>query len=340
MDWYYAAENKTQVGPLSDQEFESKVAQGTITPDTLVWNETMSDWLPYAKATGSPQATASPHSEQAFESEDPEDKLEKVDDAASLLNAVERDRQQFEISVCLSYAWKLLNGGFFLLAGTALIMIVIPYILGMMVKNPYAITGIHAVIQGPILGGIFFVFISRLRGEPVGFENAFYGFTNQTKQLIIGGLPLAIPALLMLPGSLYMQEQMLELEQHAKDPEAVIAAFQALLNDSKFVSLMLMPIIPSLYIGVISFHIIPLIVGTRLGARDAIITSVRTAHSSFLSHLGLIIMASVVSWIGILACGVGILATYPLYFGMIAYAYESIFGPYRVSNNAAKSPLD
>ena len=51
MSWYYA-ENNERRGPIEDAAFQSLVASGTIKPDTLVWREGLSDWVPYNQ-TGS-----------------------------------------------------------------------------------------------------------------------------------------------------------------------------------------------------------------------------------------------------------------------------------------------
>ncbi|MDC0136789.1 DUF805 domain-containing protein [Sulfitobacter sp.] len=50
-DWYYAVEG-TSNGPVSEAELQELVAVGTIRSDTLVWQEGMEDWLPYARTQG------------------------------------------------------------------------------------------------------------------------------------------------------------------------------------------------------------------------------------------------------------------------------------------------
>jgi uncharacterized RDD family membrane protein YckC len=48
MPWYYA-QNNQRSGPFTDQEFTNLVAQGTVTPDTLVWRDGMQNWVPYGQ---------------------------------------------------------------------------------------------------------------------------------------------------------------------------------------------------------------------------------------------------------------------------------------------------
>lgn len=49
--WYYAVEG-TSHGPVNQAEFEQLVNVGAIRSDTLVWQEGMTDWLPYSRAGG------------------------------------------------------------------------------------------------------------------------------------------------------------------------------------------------------------------------------------------------------------------------------------------------
>lgn len=43
MEWYYVVEKK-RVGPVTEEEFQLLVKNGTIQPDTLVWTSPMKDW--------------------------------------------------------------------------------------------------------------------------------------------------------------------------------------------------------------------------------------------------------------------------------------------------------
>lgn len=60
MNWYYAIGDQRQ-GPISDAELDALIAAGTVTPQTLVWREGMSDWQPLKDARpagGAEQAPA------------------------------------------------------------------------------------------------------------------------------------------------------------------------------------------------------------------------------------------------------------------------------------------
>ncbi len=54
--WYYV-QNEESKGPIDQSEFESLVGEGAIEAGTLVWQEGMADWQPYAEVAAPAQAT-------------------------------------------------------------------------------------------------------------------------------------------------------------------------------------------------------------------------------------------------------------------------------------------
>lgn len=62
MQWHYIA-NGDPVGPLTDAECKACIADGTITNETLVWNETMTDWAALSSLDASTDAAVRPQPE-------------------------------------------------------------------------------------------------------------------------------------------------------------------------------------------------------------------------------------------------------------------------------------
>ena len=50
MKWY-SNDGKTQIGPVSETDFQSLVEAGEINPETLIWEEGMPQWQPYGEIT-------------------------------------------------------------------------------------------------------------------------------------------------------------------------------------------------------------------------------------------------------------------------------------------------
>ncbi|ATC62644.1 hypothetical protein CMV30_00920 [Nibricoccus aquaticus] len=59
MDWFYAEKDERK-GPVSENEIASLIASRKIDRDTLVWNQTMSDWKPAGLTPLFPSAAKSP----------------------------------------------------------------------------------------------------------------------------------------------------------------------------------------------------------------------------------------------------------------------------------------
>lgn len=59
MQWYYAIEGEQQ-GPVEESDLQQLAATGTITNETLVWNEGMADWKPYAEVAAIAPAAEAP----------------------------------------------------------------------------------------------------------------------------------------------------------------------------------------------------------------------------------------------------------------------------------------
>lgn len=51
MRWYYEKNNQ-RVGPVTDADIERLAGEGTIAPDTRVWNEAIAQWMPYGHVAG------------------------------------------------------------------------------------------------------------------------------------------------------------------------------------------------------------------------------------------------------------------------------------------------
>ena len=57
MRWYYE-KNGQKVGPVTDADIQRLAGEGTITPDTRVWNETITQWVAYRNVQAGPGGDA------------------------------------------------------------------------------------------------------------------------------------------------------------------------------------------------------------------------------------------------------------------------------------------
>src|SRR5689334_16997283 len=59
MNWYYVDAGQ-RAGPVDDARLAELVTSGTIRPETLVWNEGMTGWLPYSEVAQPASGVATP----------------------------------------------------------------------------------------------------------------------------------------------------------------------------------------------------------------------------------------------------------------------------------------
>ncbi len=59
MDWHYAtADNQKE--RATEEQLKALFEQGSINSQTLVWNETMSDWAPYSQVLSNAPSVTQP----------------------------------------------------------------------------------------------------------------------------------------------------------------------------------------------------------------------------------------------------------------------------------------
>lgn len=85
-------------------------------------------------------------------------------------------------------------------------------------------------------------------------------------------------------------------------------------------------IVPGLIANGLLFFAIPLIVAAGLGPFEAMQRSFELTKQNILMFTLFPIVVGLLAALGILACGVGVLATAPLYFTITAVAYRDLFG--------------
>jgi len=89
---------------------------------------------------------------------------------------------------------------------------------------------------------------------------------------------------------------------------------------------MMLCIIPGFIVAGLFFFTIPLIVERNLGVTDAMRASYEVTRQNLLMFTLFAFVLSLLASLGALACYVGLLVTYPLYFTVMAVAYRDCFG--------------
>lgn len=182
-------------------------------------------------------------------------------------------------------------------------------------QNPYyefarnqSFSLLLAAVNSVFLAGFYRMALRQARGEPIGVAGAFSAFPQ--------ALPLAAIAVCATGAAVLVEAVLLGLLHLTGVPGRQAISLVGLLVT-----------IPSIALqGLLMFA--PLLVLDKgASAVDAILGSVRLLKGQWLIGVFFYFVAALVGGLGALACGVGMLATYPLFLISIAVGYLAVTQP-------------
>jgi predicted Ser/Thr protein kinase len=144
------------------------------------------------------------------------------------------------------------------------------------------------LLWGPLMGGLYYFLLKKMRGEHVRVETAFAGFKESVVHLFLAGF---VAGVLTTLGFLFL-------------------------------------ILPGIYLSVAWFFTLPLVIDKRLEFWPAMRISRRVITRHWWRFLGFLLVLLCFNLAGALACGIGLAYTVPTSFAALMYAYEDIInGP-------------
>jgi hypothetical protein len=198
----------------------------------------------------------------------------KPDAAALTATYLARD-YQVKTGEWLGRAWDLIKKDFWLLVGAS-------FVAGLLAG--LGIIGL--IIGGPMMGGLYGLFLRKRRGQPATFGDAFNGFSVAFVPLMLG---LIVSGLLTALG-------------------------------------VLLCLLPGIYLGVSWVFALPLIYDKKLDFWDAMELSRKVVGKHWWGMFGFLLVAWLLAIGGLLVCCVGVFVTSAIMQVAIVCAYEDIFG--------------
>jgi len=189
--------------------------------------------------------------------------------------------------------------------------------------------------MGPMMGGLFLVYLKVIRGQAPGVGDVFSGFQRAYLQLFLGSLVVSlVVAACMLPFQfVYLTKvgPLLEQMQHMQnDPAAAQKLMQELLPQllSAFGSslpVICLCLLPVTFFSVCWQFTLPLIIDKQMAFAEAMKTSWNMVMKHWWLVFGLTVLAGLVSLLGVLGCCIGVVFTAPIGLAALMCAYETIF---------------
>jgi uncharacterized membrane protein len=240
---------------------------------------------------------------------------------------LERD-YDLDIGGCVSRGWNLFWNNVGLLLMAALIYLLIEGMIALLGAIPFIgplFSIANLLIVGPLLGGLYYVFIRTIRGQPAEIGDVFAGFGKSFIQLFLGHLiPALLAGLCLIPAAIFaallMLPAMLRGNHFAGGHPDVSPALLAILAGVFLVSL-----VPLMFLSVCWMFTVPLIIDRQMQFWPAMQASWKKVTQHWWHVFGLALVIGLVNVGGFLLCCVGMLFTAPIGIAAMMYAYETIF---------------
>lgn len=318
--------DQQQYGPVTADEVRHWIADGRLNAQSLAWAEGATEWKPlrtFPEFAGALGAQAAPLPQSGMMMPPPTADYYRAEIIARYPHV--------RIGHCLQGSWDLITTNFGLLFGTAALVWIIRFGC-----NAIPLVGplISWVIRGVLVGGLFLVYLRRVRREPAAFEELFSGFQSNFIQLALVGVVTGLLSMLgtlcclILPG-LYLFVAWLFAIPLVADKR--FEFWTAMELSRKVVTkvwfeifgLFMLASLPALLVGIgaslkVGIEIFPQLQRIFLSNQPDINAIMTIAEHAAGTSIWLIVLVNLVS-----------LLNFPFVIGALAHAYEDLFGSRR-----------
>jgi GYF domain 2 len=169
--------DQKQYGPVSTDEVRAWIAEGRLNAQTLAWAEGATDWKPLGSFPEFADALRAKAASQFAQAALPPGMAPAYEAQIFALPP------QLRIGHCLERSWALWKSNFALLSLGCLVY----GLIGLCQLIP-GVGFIYWIFKGVFEGGLYLVFIRRIRGQPAAVTDVFAGFSIAFVQLLLVGV--------------------------------------------------------------------------------------------------------------------------------------------------------
>jgi hypothetical protein len=224
-----------------------------------------------------------------------------------------RDFPVLDVGRCVARGWGLVKNNALILATAAGMTWSLLIALSFLPRVGW-IAGM--VVNSPLLGGLYYVYLRCIRGDRPVLEDVLAGFRLAFVPLLVAGLLCGgLTTLALLPAGL--------LSVTLTGPDRVP---MSALSTALTIAGVLLLSLPGVYLAVSYIFVVPLVIDKRLEAWTAMEVSRRVVGRHWWTVFALALIASLMVLTGLLAFGVGVIIAVPVATAAMMYAYEDMFG--------------
>lgn len=332
-----------EYGPVNEADVQQWIAEGRLNAESRIKAETDAEFRALSQF---------PEFAAALQAQAPQPAMAAPVAATDYL---ERD-YELDIGGCIARGWELYKAHFGLLFGSFAIMFLVQLACGgavgllrlpfnnLLLQAPVSIqvgigyisSALPTLVMGPMMGGLFLVYLKTLRGQTPGVGEVFAGFQQAFLPLFLGSLVVTLVITgCMLPfqyvflaktGPLLAQIQQLQNDPVGMQKLLPQLMPQLLSGLGSALPVLLLCLVPVAFLTVCWQFTLPLIIDKQMAVGEAMKTSWSMVMKHWWQVFGLGVLAGLVSLLGIFGCCIGVVFTAPIGLAAIMIAYETIFG--------------
>lgn len=230
------------------------------------------------------------------------------------MNHIQFYRGAISAGDCVSNGWNLVKQNYGMYLGIGLVALILAG----------CIPCVSLFLAGPVLAGVYYVYLRDIRGEQSDFGMMFKGFDNFLPAMIVG-IIAAIPEIIGQGIRLSVNVADIGIRSSGSGSDEMRNAMSSgLIIIAAIVGMTIFLLAVALRISL--FFAIPLVVEHKLGAVDAMKLSAQAAWANIGGLILLFILEFLIALGGALLCVVGIfLISMPLIYAANAFAYRQVF---------------
>lgn len=328
-NWFWEKEGAQQ-GPSTRDELVSRLESGELGSKTLVWHEGLTDWVPADEAglvtrpSGPPpiqRDKPTPPPAPAEKSPPGEGHLVPVESRSEAPARPARLRPDFRprIRTCFGRAWRLMTSDFWPFVGVFTLVSLIVGVAAQLFVTVF-------FLMYPLLVGLNWYILNRIRRNPVTIDAIFFGFRRRFADLAVLNLVLTIPFLLIV--LVFFAVLGFAFFGLASDTSGSSATDQVaiVLASGGIVSASLLLMIPFLVLSAIANFAMTLVVDCDISWKKALSLGWKATRAHLFKLILFVFLYSLIAQLGVIALYFGVFITGAWSMIAMVYLYEDAFG--------------
>ena len=274
-----------EYGPVSEADVRQWITEGRLSAESRVKAESdaefraLAQFPEFADALGQQSAPGT------------------IAPAPTSADFMDRD-YELDISECVTRGWELYKGNFGIIFGSFIIMLLalmacggaLSMITGLFARGilhgpiavqvcyNYVVSGLIALVSGPLMGGLYLVYLKTIRKQSTGIGELFAGFQQSYGQLVLGALVVSlVTGACMMPFQFAWQAKvaplLMQMQTMQNDPAGVQKLLPQLMTaGTSSLPLFFVCLIPVTFLTVCWQFTLPLIIDMQMSFGTAMKT--------------------------------------------------------------------